>query len=718
MKINVEQTLRKAASLAKKGKKIEAGNLYYSVLQAFPGNLRAKQSLEALGIRASDNKSTTVLDEHLEELWALFNTKAYNQAIDNAKNILKNFPAAADVWNVLGISAVRIKRLDEAIEAFNQIIELRPNDSTGYINLGNIHAELNNFDSALDSYAQALSIKSDDPMTHFNKGRVLRQLGKFQQALDSYHRAIVLNPKHTDAFINIGAIWMLMDNALEAKQAFQKAISVDPHSAIAHKNLGVAFMAEGNILDSIFSFQRAVQLRPDYAEAEAHLLHQSQNICDFSVYEKISLAAKTLGISTAAVDPFAALSWNDDAQQQLLRSQNYSRSKHKFATHSDHQQSRVYPKRLRIGYFSADFHDHATLYLMAGLLREHDKNQFEIFIYSYGNNKEGKSRKDLLTNSENFHDVSQSSDAEIERLAKSHKLHIAIDLKGYTSKSRTQLFQYGLAPIQVNYLGYPGTLGADFFDYLVADQIVIPECHQKYYSEKIIYMPHTYQSTDDARPKPQTSYGREYFALPEDAFVFCCFNNNYKISPLEYDIWMRLLKNVEGSVLWLLNSNEWAMKNLKKEAETRGVDPSRVIFANKLPQVDHIARHKNADIFLDTFAYNAHTTASDALWAGLPVVTKMGHQFSARVAASLLTAAGLKELITKTEFDYEKKCLELALNPKKLKFIKEKLAKNLNTQPLFDTKRYARNFERGLQEAYKRLVDGKNPANIFVKECD
>jgi len=325
-------------------------------------------------------------------------------------------------------------------------------------------------------------------------------------------------------------------------------------------------------------------------------------------------------------------------------------------------------------------------------------------------------RNRLINEVDIFHDISQFNDTHIVELVLREKLDVAIDLKGYTKDSKTSLFSSRLAPVQINYLGYPGTLGADFIDYIVADPIVIPEDKRQHYSEQIMYLPHTYQPNDNTRTVSQKVQTREDMGLPSDGFVFCCFNNNYKISPKEFDIWMRLMGKVEGSVLWLLKSNKWTEHNLKREAEARGLSADRVIFAERVENSEHLARHRLADLFLDTFNYNAHTTASDALWAGLPVVTKLGKGFAARVAGSLLSAVGLPELITHDEEAYEALILKLATQPKKLDTIKKKLEVNRLSQPLFNTEQYTKHLENGYQQAYQRYFEGKEPDTIIVPE--
>jgi predicted O-linked N-acetylglucosamine transferase (SPINDLY family) len=476
--------------------------------------------------------------------------------------------------------------------------------------------------------------------------------------------------------------------------------------------LGVTLQYQGRLEEAIASFERAVSLEPGYAVAESQLIHQKRHICDFSVAETLLEASSRLGIAGATIPPFIALTWSDDPEQNFLRAKAYAAEKYSQQSEPPPVMSSDVSGRLKIGYFSADFHNFPGMYLMAGLLESHDRERFEVFAFSYGPDKDDAMRRRIVEAVDHFIDIKDMSTKEIVQLSRDHGIDIAIHRNGYTTNARTELFQNRLSPIQISYLGYPGTLGADFIDYLVADPIVIPEEQREFYAEKIMYLPDTYQPNDNTREIAETKTTRADFNLPEGAFVFCCFNQNYKISPQEFDIWMRVLGKVEGSVLWLLKSNKWAEANLLSEAEGRGIDPSRLVFAERLPQSEHLARHKHADLFLDTFNYNAHTTASDALWAGLPVVTKQGKQFAARVGASLLTAVGLPELITESEDDYERLILDLATDDQKLALVKDKLIANRLSAPLFDTARYTRNFEEGLLRAYKHHSDGDKPCDL------
>jgi len=397
-----------------------------------------------------------------------------------------------------------------------------------------------------------------------------------------------------------------------------------------------------------------------------------------------------------------------------IRSKIYARAKYTKKLKPELVKPSQKPKRLKIGYFSADFHSFPGMYLMVGLLEKHDRTKFEISAFSYGPDIYDQMRNRIVNAVDHFIDIKTADSDTVVNLARQQNIDIAVHRNGYTKNERTELFASGLAPIQINYLGYPGTLGADFIDYIVADPILIPEDKRQHYSEQIIYLPNSYQPTDNTRIISDKVIKRKDMGLPDKGFVFCCFNQIYKISPSEFNIWMRLLKSVKGSVLWLLKSNKWAEENLKRHAEAHGVNAERIIFAEIVPQAEHLARQQLADLFLDTFNYNAHTTTSDALWAGLPLVTKLGKGFAARVAGSLLNAVGLPELVTETEKDYEVLILELATNPKKLIKIKEKLAINRLTQPLFNTELYTKHLENGYQQAYQKYFDGNLPQTIIV----
>ena len=371
-------------------------------------------------------------------------------------------------------------------------------------------------------------------------------------------------------------------------------------------------------------------------------------------------------------------------------------------------------KKIRIAYYSADFRNHPMSYLLANLYELHDRNKFEIIGISFGPDKDDEMQKRVSSAFDEFYDVRLKTEVEIIKFSRELKIDIAIDLMCFTKYHRFGIFVQRCAPIQVNYLGYPGTSGTNYLDYIIADKVLIPKDNQKYYSEKIVYLPDTYQANDSTKKISDKIFTREELGLPKDGFVFCCFNNNYKITPQDFDIWMRLLKRVKNSVLWILSEDVNISKNLKKEATLRGVDFNRIVFAEKIKMNEHLARQKVADLFIDTFPYTAHTTASDALWVGLPVLTRIGESFASRVSASLLHAIDLSELVTSSEKEYEDLAVELATNSEKLKEIKNKLKNNRNTKPLFNTQIFTKNIEKAYSLMYERYLKNLPLDNIEI----
>ena len=413
--------------------------------------------------------------------------------------------------------------------------------------------------------------------------------------------------------------------------------------------------------------------------------------------------------------PFALLPTNASSAEQLLSARIWTADKNPPATNPVWRGERYHHERIRIAYLSADFHDHPMAILMAGLFEQHDRSRFETIALSFGADPQNEMRSRLKGAFERFIDVRQVSDREIAELMRELEVDIAVDLMGFTAGSRTGIFAFRPAPIQVNYLGYAGTLGADYIDYILADRMVVPEAQQVHYAEKLVYLPDTFQVNDSGRRIADRSPTRAQAGLPGQGVIFCSFNNNFKITPDVFDVWMRLLGEVKGSVLWLQQSNEAAAGHLKHEAARRGVAPDRLIFAPRTTLLeDHLARYRLADLFLDTLPYNAHTTASDALWAGLPVLTCMGATFAGRVAASLLNAVGLPELITHSLQDYEGLALKLATDSGLLAEMRAKLQINISACSLFDTNRFRKRLEAAYQTMWEKWQTGDNPASFAV----
>lgn len=413
-------------------------------------------------------------------------------------------------------------------------------------------------------------------------------------------------------------------------------------------------------------------------------------------------------------NPFPVLAMPSSLAQQKRCAEIYIQEKFSAVPAASIVENRYSHNKIRLGYFSADFHNHATAYLMAELFERHDRSRFEVIGFSYGASPNNGMRQRLSAAFDRFLDVRNQSDEDIAALARNLEVDIALDLKGFTGDSRTGIFALRPAPIQVNYLGYPGTMGASYIDYLIADPMLIPVEHRQHYSEKIAYLPNSYQVNDTHRRISERPFTRSEAGLPDEGFVFCCFNNNHKITPIVFDIWMEILRQLEGSVLWLLEDNADATRNLHKEAKKRGIAPERIVFAQRMDLPEHLARHRLADLFLDTFPYNAHTTASDALWAGLPVLTCLGETFAGRVAASLLNAIGLPDLITPSPVAYKTLALDLAQHPEKLALIRQQLAGNRITHPLFNAALFTRHIEDAFIQMRERHQASLAPDHIYA----
>jgi len=695
-----------ATQVLKRGRSIGLTGEYVDLLEHKLGTAQAQHHPDQ-----SDTPSQ-------QAVYALLSSYGSGNLIETeglARSMCQQFPSYFLGWKVLGAVFSLLGKSEDSIEALRRSIRFNPLDSESHSLIGAALRRLEKPMEAEVSCREAIRLNPDFPGAHNNLGIVLRDLQRFTEAEASFREAIRLKPDFPEALNNLGNALRDLGRIKEAQASFRKAIKLKPDFPEAHHNLGTALHQDGKLDEAIAAYKCALEMEPN-TYAEAQMLHLMRNICDWSNDAQLDQACARLSTSTSAVVPFAMLAIEDNPGRQLARAKAWAAKHYGKSPLPLPDKPKTRPERLRVGYFSANFHDHAVLYLMAGLLRNHDHELFEIFAYSYGHVKSGKWRENASGDVDHFFDVSEQTDRAIVDLARSHSLDIAIDLMGHTQGSRSGLFQFRLAPVQINYLGYPGTMGADFIDYIIADREIIPEQYEQFYKERKIYLPHTYLPNDDHNIILPSNMTRAELGLPNEAFVFCCFNQMYKISSREFDIWMRILSQIEQGILWLMGSNGWAEQNLRREAESRGISASRIVFGGGLSYSEHQARYRHADLFVDTFNYNAHTTAVDALWAGLPVVTKQGKQFAARVAASLLNAVGLPELITTTEAEYENLIVDLAKSPDTISEIKKTLATNLLREPLFDTTKYTRDFERGLRCAYDVYFDGKKAIDIFVTQ--
>ena len=586
------------------------------------------------------------------------------------------------VLRLLGVIYAQRMQYTEALKYFNDSLKALPKNALALSNLGNVLLQLKEYNKALDAYDKSLKIDAKYEEAWSNKGNALYELKRYEEAITCHDRALSLNPNYAEAWSNKGHVFNELKRYDEA----------------------------------IACHDRALSLKPNVPWGYGDLLHTKMRVCSWSGFEgSLENIAHRILANEKATTPLPLLCITDNALLHQKSSEIYIQSKYPFNAVLGPIQKRSGNQKIRIAYFSADFHNHATGYLMAELFELHDKNQFELVGFSFGPIAGDEMRQRIEKSFDQFIEVGNQSDMEIAQLSRDLNIDIAVDLKGFTQDSRTGIFANRAAPIQVNYLGYPGTMGADYMDYIIADKTLIPQEAQQAYSEKIAYLSGSYQVNDRKRFISDRQFTRQDLGLPENGFVFCCFNNNFKILPATFAGWMRILKAVEGSVLWLFQDNPWAVENLKQEALNHGVDPSRLVFAERMPLSEHLARHRQADLFLDTFPYNAHTTTSDALWTGLPVLTLMGNSFASRVAASLLNAIGLPELISNSQEEYEALAIELASNPQKLIALKQKLASNKLTTPLFDTPQFTKGLERAYVQMYERYQTDLPPDHLLVE---
>jgi protein O-GlcNAc transferase len=635
-------------------------------------------------------------------------------AVKSYKKALAIKPDYADAHNNLGISLHKLGQLDEAFKCYEKAIDIKPDFTEAHNNLGNVLKDLGQFDAAIKSYEKVLAIKPDFAEAHNNLGIALMDLGQLDAAVKHYEQALAIKPDYADAHNTLGIALKELGQLDAAVECYEQALAIKPDYAEAHNNLGIALMDHGQLDAALISSSRAYTLKPDFEYIFGTILNTKMKLCIWDNLPNYLIELKNkINNSEKVITPFSILGLIDDPEVQRKVAKIYGNDKH--------PQSNVlskiecYPKhtKIRIGYFSADFSNHPVADLTAELYEIHDRSHFEIYGFSYGPDTKDKMNLRIKAGVDHFYDVRTMPHKDVAMLARSLEIDIAVDLGGHTKNARTGIFAMSAAPIQVSYIGYIGTMGANYYDYLVADQKMIPEKNQKYYAEKIAYLP-SYQVNDSTQSPPSTIFTRQDIGLPETGFVFCCFNNTYKITPTTFDSWGRILEKVKDSVLLIYADNESAQINLTKEISLRGIDPSRLIFAKRLPKPEYLARYRLADLFLDTHPYNAGTTASDALRMELPVLTYLGSSAVSRHAASVITALNLPELITTTEEQYEKLAVELATDPKKLKNIKDKLVGNLPIAPLYDTPMFTRHLESAYSMMYDRYKRGLDPDHIYA----
>lgn len=639
-----------------------------------------------------------------------------NEGIRLIRRSLEINPDQPVVINTLGVALQIQNLLDEAVASYDRALALRPDYAEVHYNRANTLQLLGRLDEAVVSYDRAVALRPDFVEAHSNRGIALQNLNHIEEALASYDRALVLNANNAEPHNNRGNTLKTLGRLDEALISYDRALALRPDYAEALFNRGNTLQLLNRLDEALTSYDRAIGLKSDYPYLVGTWLHCKMHCCDWNgidaAWTKVSNA---IDLGQKAAAPFAILAVPSTPAQQQHCAQICIQDRFPGRTAPLSQGEGHTHDRVRIGYFSSDFGDHPVSHLIAQLIEGHDRTRFEIIGFAFGPPANDVWRQRLEKAFDGFLNVQMRTDKEVAALTRELEVDIAVDLNGFTKGARTGIFAQRAAPVQVSYLGYPGTLGADYMDYLIADATVIPADHRKNYNEKIAYLPHSFQVNNSTKEISDHPFSRADLGLPNDSFVFCCFNHNYKITPDLFNIWMRLLLAVAGSVLWLSGGNATAARNLRLEAEKRGISPDRLVFAPRMESLPrHLARYRQADLFLDTFYYNAHTTASDALWAGLPVLTCLGDTFAGRVAASLLKAIGLPELIAKTPSEYEGLALQLATQPEPLAVIRRNLALNRTSHPLFDTAHFTRHIEKAYRVMHQRYRGGLAPDHFVV----
>ena len=718
-----------AADLHRKGRLAAAETLYLKLLKARADHFDALRMLGFLRYQQG----------------------RFPEALSLIDKALAIKPAHAETFNSRALVLLGLRRPAEALASFDEALAARPDYVTALNNRGNVLQELKRPAESLASYERALAIQPAHVQALYNRGIVLRELQRPTEALASFDRVLAIKPDHVDALNNRGVVLRELKRPAEALASYERALAVRPHYVEALNNRGSAlrdlqrlpealashdqalaldpanadtFYNRGVVLrdlkrfaEALASFEQALAIDPGHRYAFAGTAYAAPAVCDWARTATIAgeLAAR-IAQRSSIIPPFTLLSYGVDPALQLECAKICIEDAIRVPAQPLATKTARHDGKLRIAYLSADFRQHPVAILIAQLIELHDRARFEIVGVSFGPDDHSDMRARLARAFDAFHDVRSQSDREVAELLNRMQVDIAVDLGGHTQDARLGILAHRPAPVQVSYLGYAGTTGAGFIDYVIADQTVLPLDQQPFYTERIVHLPDCFLVNDSTRKIAARTPTRREASLPEEGFVFCSFNNNNKITQPVFEAWMRLLRAVEGSVLWLSQDNVDARENLRGAAAARGIDPARLIFALRLDLYEeHLARHRLADLFLDTLPYNAHATASDALWAGLPLLTCRGATFAGRVATSLLDAAGLPELVTDDLGAYEALALRLATDASLLRGFWQRLAQNRATCPLFDTDRFRRHIERAYTTMWELQQRGERPASFSVE---
>lgn len=688
-------------------------------------------------------KKNFELEKKIINLVNKFNSKKYLYVIEETKKIISENNQISFIHNLLGASYSLIDKDEEAIKSYLNASVLDGNNEEIFRNLGKSYSKLNQDTNANKAFKNAIRIKSKNPdailglgllklkkkeftesiqyfknvlklnkyfyQAYYNIALAQNFLGNYLEAINNYLSAIKIKKNYFQAYNNLGSILIKINKTDDAIKILKKAIEIKPDYLEALTNIGVAYLIKKKYLESLEFFNKAIKINPNYVRAITQKLYLMRKICDWSEDSLLEDNLKLINNSNVDVTPWQLFSLDDNPKEQLLRAKKYG-IQFGFKDFKESYQN----SKIKIAYFTPDFFEHAGMMNMEGIFKYHNKEKFEIFGFDYGYSNNDDTHHRIKKYFDKFFYVNDLTDEQISKLVKDNQIDIVIHRNGYSQNSRNTLFAKKIAPIQISFLGFPGTMGVDFIDYIIADKTVIPNENSKFFTEKIIYLPNTYYPTFNERKISTKKYHRKDLGIDEHSFVFGSFNNSYKISSTEFKIWMKLLIKVEKSIILLLIDDEITKTNLLKEINKYKIQPKRVKFIKFTNIEDHLSRHKLIDLYLDTFKCNGHTSTVDALYSGIPIITKIGKSFSSRVCASILNACDMSELVTSDDKQYYNLAIKIAKNKNILNELKFKLNNNLLKKPLFNTKKYVENLEKGYFIAYKNKKNKKENENIIV----
>jgi predicted O-linked N-acetylglucosamine transferase (SPINDLY family) len=722
------QLMQNAFHLHRAGKLAEAAQLYGEVLRVQPQHFdalfllgtaysqagRLEDAARVLGEAVRVNPGSP--DALYRHAFVLHRLDRFEDAIVAYEALLARTPANANVLNNLGAARSSLGQHHEALRVFDEALSLQPGYVDALNNRGNALLYLQRYEEALSSYSQALAQKPDHIDALCNRGTTLMQLRRFEDAIADFRAALRLDPNRMDAVEQRGRALSELHLYAEALPDLERALAAQPERPDLLYNRGNAYSVLKRYEEAVRDCEAALAIDPTYPFARGVVVHARLHCCDWIGLDRHrAQVSADLAAGRRALSPFEHILVSGDAAEQLRCAKLWVEKTCPPAEAPLWRGERYRHDRIRVAYLSADFRNHPVAAHMAGVFEAHDRSRFETIALSFTPEHQSPLRTRLEAAFDRFEDVRGASDLEIARKMRALEIDIAIDLMGFTRECRAGIFAHRPAPIQLNFLGYPGTMGAPYYDYIVADEVVIPEEHKRYFSEKVTWLPGAFFPNDGKRARPQGAASRRDLGLPEDAFVFCSFNGVQKITPEIFALWMRVLAQVEGSVLWLPKPSAVAESNLRKEAAAAGVAPERIVFAGFVPEDrDHLARIAAADLFLDTSPYGAHSTACDALFAGLPVLTCPGETFASRVVASLVTAAGFPELVAASREDYEAKAVGWARDRAALARLRARLGDDERANALFDSTRFCRKLEASFLAMWDRHRKGMPPGDVTL----